>query len=117
MMMADNTKRVVVIKNISSNLIEEAILILKNGPDAAADSQPQQAVCVKAGKGNELILREAEDIINQYIKENGLAVKKGNNRVPSAKKRPRIRLSANAIINISMAAAFLLLIFVVSKLF
>lgn len=116
-MVADNTRRVIVIKNISSNLIEEAIFILKNGPDAATKNQPQQAARHKAGKRNELILREAEDIINQYIKEKGLAVKNGNNHLPSAKKIPRIRPSANTIINISMIAAILFLIFIVSKLF
>ena len=116
-MVADDTKRIVVIKNISSNLIEEAILILKNRPDEAMGNQSQKTAQLKSSKGKECILKEAEDIISQYIKENGLAVKKGNDHFPSAKKMSRIRPSANTIINISMIAAILFLIFVISKLF
>ncbi len=116
-MVADDTKRVIVIKNISSNIIEEAILILKNRPDTAAGDQSQNPARLKSSKGNEFILKEAEDIINQYIKENGLTVRRRNNHFSYARRILRIRPSTNIIINIFLISAILFLIFVISRLF
>ena len=116
-MVADDTKRVIVIKNISSNLIEEAILILRNGSDVAAGDQSRNPARQKSSRGNEFILKEAEDIINQYIKENSLTVRKRDNHFPSAGRIPPIRLSTNIIINFFMISAILFLIFVISRIF
>lgn len=63
---------------------------------------------------NDFILREAESIINQCIKENGMTISckrhSQNNR-----KIPRTRLSVNAVINILLGAAVLFLIIVISR--
>lgn len=111
-MVAGDTKRIVVIKNISSNLIEEAILILKSGPGAKDEGQSENPP--KTGIRNELILKEAENIINQYIKENGLVRNRTKHR-PS-KRFPFFRLSLNTGINIFLIAAVTFLIIVVCKL-
>ncbi len=110
-MVAGDTKRIVVIKNISSNLIEEVILILKSG----ADDKKCDQVLNKSNIRNDFILKEAEGIINQYIRENKLTRYPDKRR--TAGRRPfRLRLSTNTIINISMAAAVLFLLVVISQL-
>ena len=102
-MVAGDTKRVVVIKNISSNLVEEAILILKNEPGAGVGEQHDK---------NDFILKEAEHIIHQYIKENGLAVKGKRRRFSRLKLFSR-NISVNVLINCLLVAALAFLIFIV----
>lgn len=112
-MVAGDTKRIIVIKNISSNLIEEAILILKNEPVAKECNEPGDSSKRKDVK-NDFILKEAENIINQYIKENGLFVSR-KRRGLNSRKIPGGRLSVNAVINILLFAAMLFLLIVISK--
>jgi hypothetical protein len=114
-MVAGDTKRVVVIKNISSNLIEEAILILKSGPETQEDRKGKPAQD-KPNIRNDFILKEAEHIINDYI--NG-------NRLTRAKDRRKSRswgmLHKKALLNIGinilLMAAIALLIYVVGNAF
>jgi hypothetical protein len=115
-MVAGDTKRVIVIKNISSNLIEEAILILKNGPGV-----PEYNGNDKRSKGvrntrNDFILKEAESIINEYIRENKLAIK-SNRRNQRCLRIRNLKISVNMLINIFLVASIAVLIFVISKLF
>lgn len=115
-MVAGDTKRIIVIKNISSNLIEEAILILKNEPDQAALSRQDKPLQGKANVKNDFILKEAEGIINKYINENRLTVGK-NSRYADKKRGSYFKLSVNTAINIFLIAAVAFLIFVVSRVF
>lgn len=112
-MVAGDTKRIIVIKNISSNLIEEAILILKNEPVTKESNQLQNPTKHKAVR-NDFILKEAESIINQYIRENGLPVSR-NKRRQGGGKAAHTSISVNSMINIVLAAALLFLIIVASK--
>jgi hypothetical protein len=113
-MVAGDTKRVVVIKNISSNLIEEAILILKSGPEGAQEDQKDKSGQDKPNIRNDFILKEAERIINDYINGNKLARtrdrRKGRNWNLSSKKA-----LLNIGINILLMAAIALLIYVVGN--
>lgn len=114
-MVAGDAKRIVVIKNIASNLIEEAILILKPGQDIPADSgsgsgKPDRN---RSGIRNDLLLKEAEFIINQYIREHGLSISR-NRRLPP-KRSVDLKISVNAIINFFLAAAVIFLLFVIGK--
>ncbi|NLK86702.1 MAG: hypothetical protein GX279_04320 [Clostridiaceae bacterium] len=112
-MVDGDSKRIVIIKNISSNLIEEAILILKPGqdaPSAAGSGKPAQNRTIKK---NDLILKEAEFIIDQYIKEHGL-LKSKNKHLPP-KKYLHLNLSVNSVINIFLVAAIMFLLFVIGK--
>ncbi len=113
-MVAGDSKRIVVIKNISSNLIEEAILILKPGPDVPGGNNNHKPQQNGANKRNDLILKEAELIIDQYIKEHGL-VKNANKRLPP-KKTARFNISVNVAINIFLAMAVAFLLFVIGKM-
>lgn len=66
-MTASDSKRMIVIKNIPSNLVEEAILILKQ------ESSAKYAANTDAKNDNKfrdaLIIKEAEMIVNNYEKE------------------------------------------------
>ncbi len=113
-MVAGDSKRIVVIKNISSNLIEEAILILKPGRDTPAGTGGSKPTQSRTNTRNDVLLKEAEFIINQYIKEHGL-IKNRNKHLPP-KNIKRFNISVNAAINIFLTAAIVLLLFVIGKL-
>lgn len=114
-MVAGDSKRIVVIKNISSNLIEEAILILKGESDGLPAGRTEKLPPGKAKARNDCILKEAEYIINEYIREHGL-VRKQNTRMPAVEKK-HLKLSVDTVINVLLTAAILLLLFSISKFF
>jgi hypothetical protein len=113
-MVAGDTKKIIVIKNISSNLIEEAILILKNDPGSKTDEQNEKSTQCGSNAGNDYILKEAESIINQYIRENGLAVTTRKHR-RSGLKLFRFGIPVNALINCLLMAAVLFLILIICR--
>lgn len=96
-MASNDTKKIVVIKDIKSNLIEEAIFILRREPKRSGD----------------YILKEAQAIIDQYIKENGLNVTGKRGKV---KKGLGPMLSANLVINILLASSFVILLLLLAQL-
>ncbi|AUG56074.1 MAG TPA: hypothetical protein DCE02_03775 [Ruminiclostridium sp.] len=109
-MVYDETKKIIIVKNIPSNLVEEAILILKgnskNGEKGSKDSEY---------KKNQYIIKEAEEVIKNCVygkrNLNNLAV--GLNLKPNFFK---LRMLANAIVNIVMLGSIVLLILMVAKL-
>ncbi|AEY67852.1 hypothetical protein [Clostridium sp. BNL1100] len=62
-------KKVIVLRDIHSNLFEEAILVMKQDAQSGDNEKKQQS---EGGSvyNNKFILREAEAIINNYVKEN-----------------------------------------------
>jgi len=116
-MLSSNSKRVVVIKNIPSNIIEEAILILK--PESAIKNRANSKnIADKSQKnGDDFLIKEAEVIINSYIKENssptGDSKKHGFKQNTGRKKL----LPLSMTINLVLIGSILLLIFMISKLF
>lgn len=66
-MTADGTKRVIVIRDIPSSFVEEAILILKDDPEAYGHKKMQDGPESNASPG-ESILDEARKIIENYEK-------------------------------------------------
>jgi hypothetical protein len=115
-MVAGDTKRVIVIKNISSNLIEEAILILKNEPGTPEYNGEDKRSKGVPNSRNDFILKEAESIINEYIKENKLAIKR-NRRNQGGLGIRNLKIPVNMLINIFLVAWIAVLLFVISKLF
>jgi len=115
-MVAGDTKRIIVIKNISSNLIEEAILILKNDKSSKDCNETEKQAQRRLGARNDLILKEAESIINQYIKDNGLTRPK-NRHLKMNKKMTRINIPVNVVINTLLMAAIAFLLLVVGRFF
>lgn len=105
------SKRIIVIKDIHSNLFEEAILVLKE------DKEQEQDKCKKLNSGNiknDFILKEAELIINNYIKEN-----KGKFAPP--KKRDAFKKDSkflkNLIINSALLGSIVAVGFLLIKIF
>ncbi|MGE5614955.1 MAG: hypothetical protein ACM3XR_11190 [Bacillota bacterium] len=115
-MVAGDTKRVIVIKNISSNLIEEAILILKNEPGAPEYGGNDKRPKVVRNLRNDFILKEAENIINEYIREHKLTIRHDRHSRNGLGIR-KLRISLNMLINLFLVASIAVLIFVLSKLF
>lgn len=64
------SRRIIVIKDIHSNLFEEAILVLKDDTDQGKGKGIAAKMEKSNEKGNDYILREAELIISNYIKDN-----------------------------------------------
>jgi hypothetical protein len=113
-MVAGDSRRIVVIRNISSNLIEEAILILRNRPDEPEDTGAGKAEEGRPARRNDFLLREAERIINDYIKEHGLARKRNRRLFPGILSR--LRIHAGSVVNILLAAAALLLLVIIARM-
>lgn len=105
------SKKIIVIKDIHSNLFEEAILVLKE------DKEQEQGEISNSDKNcnikNDFILKEAELIINNYIKDN-----KGNFIPPKKKEVFKISKSMkNLIINSALVGSIVVLAFLLIKLF
>ncbi len=62
-------KKVIVLRDIHSNLFEEAILVMKQDAQSGDNEKKQQSEGSSV-YNNKFILREAEAIINNYVKEN-----------------------------------------------
>jgi len=108
------SKRIIVIKDIHSNLFEEAILVLKE------DKEQDKEKCKKINSDiirnikNDFILKEAELVINNYIKDN-----KGKFLPP---KRKEINIKdqkffKNLIINSALLGSIVAVVFLLIKLF
>lgn len=113
-MVAGNLKRVVVLRNLSSNLIEEAILILKSEPGSGGDGTAQKGGD-KSKQDNDFLFKEAESIISGYIRENNIQVvqdRRSHRRDRRLKKTP----FSGAFISIMILSGIALLIFVLLKL-
>lgn len=110
-MVCDETRRVVVIRNISSNIVEEAILVLRDKKSDKNKNKNKNVIITSANsskKANNYLLKEAEDIINNFVKEKDL---KGGfvhelNLKPFIPER---KLFTNTVINIALIASIVLL--------
>ena len=87
-----NLKNMVVLKNFPSNIIEEAIVVLKQGSKIKniqkiqnKENIKQNANNKKVGKEKDYIIKEAEMLINQYVAkiENQKKDKKKNQKFES----------------------------------
>lgn len=114
-MVLGNTKRIVVIKDIHSNLIEEAILILKT--DAGAGKVGDSASIIKNNKENGYLLSEAESVINNFIKENKYKIASGIDLNFKEVNMSKSKVLRNMIINLALAGSLVLLIYVVVSFF
>ncbi|TYQ14588.1 UNVERIFIED_CONTAM: hypothetical protein Cloal_0936 [Acetivibrio alkalicellulosi] len=114
-MVCDETKRIVIIKNIPSNVVEEAILVLKDRP-AKGEKNVTTIFPKSSDKRNEYIVKEAEDIIKKYVKG------KSNLKDLSLelKLRPytsKFGIFANTLASIILLGSIAALIFMITKIF
>lgn len=113
-MVYDETKKIIIVKNIPSNLIEEAILILKGNPKKEEKNSKGQYVTSEYKK-NQYIIKEAEEVIKNCV----YGKKSLNNLAVELNLKPsffRLRMFANTIVNIVMLGSIVLLILMVAKL-
>jgi len=105
------SKKIIVIKDIHSNLFEEAILVLKE------DKEQEQGKISSLDKNsnikNDYILKEAELIINNYIKDNKAKF------IPPKKKETtkNSKFMKNLIINSALIGSVVAVAFLLIKLF
>lgn len=102
-------KKVIVLKNIHSNLFEEAILVMKQDAQSGDNEKKQQ----REGSSvynNKFILREAEAIIDNYVKENkvNLATVPKERQKPACKKQLKRKLNESRFMKILIINSALL---------
>jgi hypothetical protein len=110
------TKKIVVIKDIASNYIEEAIIILKNYPGECSCGSNKGRTVKNRKVVDDFILHEAEMVINNYIKNNNIQqVYNGqaNRKTGSARKVFR----ENLIINLALVGSIALFVFLITRFF
>ncbi|HHY22874.1 MAG TPA: hypothetical protein GX527_01360 [Clostridiaceae bacterium] len=119
----ENVRRIVVIKNVASNYIEEAIFILRS--DSKVENnllKKDRQLYGKLNNDKDYLIKEAQIIINNYIKEcekNGISYSNSNihNSTIYNKKLLKSRLSINTIINIALFSSLAILLFFLVKVF
>lgn len=113
-MLKGRNKRVVILKDIPSNIIEEAILVLRTN---VPEDNGKKTVIVQGKKGfaNGHILSEARMIINDYISENKAELNGigALNLKPYSPNKKRI----NFIINSVLFCSVILLAVLIYKVF
>ena len=92
-MQVNKTNNIVFLKNVESNLIEEAVVILKNGVTLNNNLKKKKK---KKKKKKIKILKEAELIVNQKIKENDIKFEKY--KVNKLEKKIKILKFINSIL-------------------
>ena len=95
-----NLKNIVVLKNLPSNLIEEAIVILKTNKSAKQlqfIEKSSNSSYEEQRQENEYVIKEAESVISNYISkmEKNKVIKKNSNNIEN--KYNKIKIYSLAI--------------------
>lgn len=85
-MLENNLKNIVVLKNLPSNLVDEAIVVLKSKKTAKKLElvEKNSAICFKKTcNNNDYIIKEAENVVSNYINkiEKNKTFKKSDNNI------------------------------------
>ncbi len=115
-MVLGKTKRIVVIKDISSNVIEEAILILRTDPDSKEGKDGKKTLGGGKSRSKDYLLKEAQLIINDYIKESKLIAGPGIELKFREEMSSRKKFLVSMAINLALMGSIALLVFIVSKM-
>lgn len=115
-MVNGKTKRIVIIKDIHSNIIEEAIIILKNDIDTSkfhlTDKGKQSQTSTNSKFESDYLMNEARLIINNYIKECKTQAEERNGFNKKNKDIKR-KISSGLIINLGLTSIILFLLMLV----
>ena len=89
-----NLKNIVVLKNLPSNLIDEAIVILKSNKDAKKLQFIEKASTIeysKMQKSKDYVIKEAENVIASYASklEKNRTIKKSTNNIETKYRKIR----------------------------
>lgn len=110
-MQTNNVKNIVVLKNLPSNIVEEAIVILKSNKYAKklqiVEKNANKEIEQKENNGKEYIIKEAEDLLASYINkiENNRYIEKPNKTLKEKYKRLK---KYSIIITIFFAISFII---------
>jgi hypothetical protein len=107
-MIRSGAKRVVVIKDIPSNVVEEAILVLKCDKDFEVSSNNS---IIPHYMGKDFLIKEAESIIEGYIsdlKNNETSKRQKNNQVKGK--------YLNFIINSCLVVSIIFFVYLILKI-
>lgn len=111
-----DTRRVLVIKDIPSNIIEEAILILKCDPGEEKSDNKKSIPSNKKRWNSDYMLKEAEAIINSYVKT-GRFKDAENIRIEPAPAIKKQNTLTNTAINVLLVGSIAALVIVFTQLF
>lgn len=98
----DKVKNLIRIKDVPSNVIEEAILILKENKKAKNYQNNYKNFSYKNGDTDEIAIKEAEFIISNYMENEG---DEKNNK--KSKKIKRLRIT-NIVLTIFLIISIIL---------
>ncbi len=116
-----NMKNIIVLKNLPSNLVEEAIVVLKENKKVKryqyADSENVNIDKQKAektvnneekDKDKKYILKEAEMVINNYISKIETRSPRWKNNIKQLEKKYKKSLKLNFVLGISTVISLIL---------
>ena len=113
-METSNLKNMVILKNLPSNLVEEAIVILKPNKKVKnleiIEKNKKTAQEKSNQKEKDYILKEAEMLVNNYINQIEEKKEKEGERIKLGKKYKKIKRYACIITTISILQFVILLI-------
>lgn len=110
-MQANSVKNIVVLKSLPSNIVEEAIIILKSNKYAKKlqmiEKNNNKELEQKESNGKEYIIREAEELLSNYISkiENKKYIEKTSKTL---KEKYRRLKKYSIIITIFFAISFII---------
>lgn len=113
-MIQGNAKQVVILKNIQSNYIEEAILVLKNNQQGMGNRKKATGM-ISNLKNSDHIVLEAQSIIDKYVQQH---YSKYNYYMPNQKKNNPVKkwnFSVGVILNIALFVSVALFILLLSR--
>jgi len=113
-MVHKNAKQVVIIKDIESNFIEEAIFILKNNTSALR-KQEKKAIIKSAPQNSDYIIKEAQSIIDNYIKQQSLKYGYAIG-IPQENRNKKWNATVAMILNIAMFVSIVLFVYLLSRI-
>ncbi|MDK2934736.1 MAG: hypothetical protein PWP27_2546 [Clostridiales bacterium] len=118
-MIPKDARQVVIIKDIKSNIIEEAILVLKNNIDMGRDKKKLITANKYDPTDSDHIIKEAQNIIDNYIKQYtsvyNYYTTSSNSKKTSVHKFKKHNLSVGMILNIALFISIALFILLLSR--
>lgn len=110
-------KNMIVLKNLPSNLIDEAIVILKENKTVKkyqyAESDRKQNVdkakekITKTGNNEDYIVKEAENVISHYLTNLEMKSPKWKNKMEKLEKRYKQSIKLNFVLGFATVICFL----------
>lgn len=102
----DNLKNIVVLKNLPSNVVDEAFVILK--PNQKLEYIPKKKENEHTELSNDYIIKEAEMVITSFLNRNNNLSRRETERLKRYNKKLRI---INAVLSLLLVVCIIVNIF------